>query len=142
MGDLKNGRTVHSLVRLLSLFPNVKIVYVSPEQLAMPTEIIQEIHALGVEQITSLSLEEAISATDVLYATRIQKERFASLEEYEKVAGSYCVDAALLMKVGDHISVAIYHSIVVVSQTMTWHGVLLVLCRLSCDCELRLWTAL
>lgn len=75
LGDLKNGRTVHSLVRLLSKFSNVKLVYVAPTILAMPAEIIAELEALGVEQTSSLTLDEAIASTDVLYVTRIQKER-------------------------------------------------------------------
>lgn len=75
LGDLKNGRTVHSLVRLLAKFTNVKLVYIAPSILAMPAEIIEELEALGVQQTSSLSLEEAICSTDVLYVTRIQKER-------------------------------------------------------------------
>lgn len=75
LGDLKNGRTVHSLVRLLAKYPNVKLVYVAPSLLAMPAEIIEELAALDVEQISVMTLEDAISITDVLYVTRIQKER-------------------------------------------------------------------
>jgi aspartate carbamoyltransferase len=105
LGDLKNGRTVHSLVRLLSLYPGVKIIYIAPSILAMPVEIINEIEALGVEQISSMTLEEAIHITDVLYVTRIQKERFESIDEYDKVAGSYCVDAALMKKAKKEMTV-------------------------------------
>lgn len=76
LGDLKNGRTVHSLVRLLAQFPNVKLVYVAPSVLVMPTEIIAELAALGVDQTSALTLNEAIKITDVLYVTRIQKERW------------------------------------------------------------------
>ena len=76
LGDLKNGRTVHSLVRLLAQFSNIKLVYVAPAILAMPADIIEELKVLGVEQISTLTLEEAISSTDVLYVTRIQKERY------------------------------------------------------------------
>lgn len=75
LGDLKNGRTVHSLVRLLALFPNVKLVYIAPSILAMPADIIAELAALGVDQTSALTLDESIPSTDVLYATRIQKER-------------------------------------------------------------------
>lgn len=76
LGDLKNGRTVHSLVRLLCLYPGVKIIYIAPSILAMPVEIVNELDALGIEQISSMTLEEAICITDVLYVTRIQKERY------------------------------------------------------------------
>jgi aspartate carbamoyltransferase catalytic subunit len=98
LGDLKNGRTVHSLVKLLKLFPGIRLQYVCPSILAMPQEIIDDITAAGIEQ-SVVTLEEAIGNTDVLYATRVQKERFASIEDYNAVAGSYCVDAALLTKV-------------------------------------------
>ena len=76
LGDLKNGRTVHSLVKLLAKFDNIKLVYVAPAVLAMPEEIIERLESLGVDQTSSLSLEEAIVTTDVLYVTRIQKERY------------------------------------------------------------------
>ena len=76
LGDLKNGRTVHSLVRLLAKYPNMKLVYIAPPVLSMPAEIIAELEALGVQQTSSLTLEEAIASTDVLYVTRIQKERY------------------------------------------------------------------
>eukprot|EP01040_Poterioochromonas_malhamensis_P001210 gene1210-1283_t len=99
LGDLKHGRTVHSLVVLLSLFPNIKLIYVSPAGLEMPEEIKHEVKERGIEeQITNLSLQEAIGITDVLYVTRIQKERFASEEEYDRVSSSYCVDVNLMEK--------------------------------------------
>jgi aspartate carbamoyltransferase catalytic subunit len=79
LGDLKNGRTVHSLVKLLGKFSNIKLVYVAPAVLAMPADIIEGLEALGVQQTSSLSLEEAIVCADVLYVTRIQKERYTYL---------------------------------------------------------------
>lgn len=97
VGDLKHGRTVHSLVKLLCLFAGIKIQYVSPESLAMPDEIINELKDKGLDQDV-VSLDEAILNSDVLYVTRIQKERFATLEEYEKVAGYYVIDAKLMEK--------------------------------------------
>lgn len=75
VGDLKYGRTVHSLVKLLTFFNNIKLIYISPKELSMPDEIIQYV---SLEQRTDLSIEEAIKITDVLYVTRIQKERFDS----------------------------------------------------------------
>jgi len=74
LGDLKHGRTVHSLVRLLALFAaGVKLVYVSPPTLCMPQELCEELAALHVQQSTASSLAEAIVDADVLYVTRIQK---------------------------------------------------------------------
>ena len=97
VGDLKNGRTVHSLVKLLCLFSGVKIQYVSPESLSIPDEVKNELRDKGLEQ-NVVSLDEAIVNSDVLYVTRIQKERFTTLEEYEQVAGCYVIDAKLMEK--------------------------------------------
>ena len=91
LGDLKNGRTIHSLARLLSLY-KVKLNYVAPEILRMPPEIIAELQAQGVEQAEYDSLDEALPETDVLYVTRVQKERFENPADYEKVAGAYVID--------------------------------------------------
>lgn len=98
LGDLKHGRTVHSLTKLLSYFPGIKLQYVSPDVLQMPDEIQNFVAEKGIEQVTVPSLEEAIVSTDVLYVTRVQKERFESEAAYEAVAGSYCVDSALLLR--------------------------------------------
>ena len=90
LGDLKHGRTVHSLARLLSLY-DVRLNYVSPDILRMPSEIIQEIEEKGIPQNEYTGLEEALPETDVLYVTRVQKERFADPEAYEKVKGAYVI---------------------------------------------------
>lgn len=90
LGDLKYGRTVHSLARLLSLY-HVKLNYVAPDSLRMPGELVDELNAHGVEQHQTTSLDEVLGETDVLYVTRVQKERFADLEEYEAVKGSYVI---------------------------------------------------
>lgn len=82
MGDLKHSRTIHSLVHMLTLFPNITFVYLNPITLEMPEAIVAKVHESGFEQITHLTLDEAISTTDVLYVTRIQKERFSNPEEY------------------------------------------------------------
>ena len=96
VGDLKNGRTVHSLVKLLVLFPGIRLLYISPNGLSMPKDILEYVDSFDIEQRQDVSLEEAIKTTDVLYVTRIQKERFDSLDEYEKVIGSYCINAELM----------------------------------------------
>lgn len=84
VGDLKHGRTVHSLARLLTLY-NITLQYVSPPNLGMPEEIVRYLATKGVLQKNFNSMEEALPTTDVLYMTRIQKERFATEEEYKKV---------------------------------------------------------
>jgi aspartate carbamoyltransferase catalytic subunit len=95
LGDLKYGRTVHSLARLLSLF-KVKINYVSPEILRMPREVMDEVSAKGIPQAEFDALETALPETDVLYVTRVQKERFEDPAEYEKVKGAYVIDPAIM----------------------------------------------
>jgi len=95
LGDLKYGRTVHSLARLLSLF-NVKINYVSPDILRMPREVMDEVGARGIPQAEFSSLTEVLPETDVLYVTRVQKERFEDPAEYEKVKGAYVIDPEIM----------------------------------------------
>jgi aspartate carbamoyltransferase catalytic subunit len=97
VGDLKYGRTVHSLAYALSLF-KADLTFVSPETLKMPKEVINECKEFGVEPVSTSSLEKAIKEADVLYVTRIQKERFPDAEEYNRVVGSYKVDNTLLQQ--------------------------------------------
>ncbi len=95
LGDLKYGRTVHSLARLLSLY-KVKINYVSPEILRMPKEVMNEVGEKGIPQAEFDSLEKVLPETDVLYVTRVQKERFEDPAEYEKVKGAYVIDPEIM----------------------------------------------
>ena len=95
LGDLKYGRTVHSLARLLSLY-KVKINYVSPEILRMPKEVMNEVSEKGLPQAEFNSLEEVLPETDVLYVTRVQKERFEDPAEYEKVKGAYVIEPEIM----------------------------------------------
>ena len=95
LGDLKYGRTVHSLARLLTLY-DVKINYVSPDILKMPAEVKEEVAAKGIPQAEYSSLEEVLPETDVLYVTRVQKERFENSADYEKVAGSFIVNPEIM----------------------------------------------
>lgn len=87
VGDLKYGRTVHSLAWLLGLY-DVKLNFVSPAALTMPAEVSAKLHA-PVE--VSERLEDVLPSTDVLYVTRIQQERFADPAEYAKLKGSYVI---------------------------------------------------
>jgi aspartate carbamoyltransferase catalytic subunit len=95
LGDLKYGRTVHSLARLLSLY-KVRINYVSPEILRMPKEVMDEVGAKGIPQAEYSSLTEVLPETDVLYVTRVQKERFEDPADYEKVKGAYVIDPQIM----------------------------------------------
>lgn len=94
VGDLLYGRTVHSLLPLLGLYKDVQVSLVSPPQLRMPEE-----YKKGTAELKEFaSLEEVLLEVDVLYVTRIQKERFASEAEYQKLKGSYIIDTASLKK--------------------------------------------
>ena len=104
LGDLKNGRTIHSLARLLSLY-KVKLNYVAPDILSMPEELIAELKSKGVEQVESASLEDVLPETDVLYVTRVQKERFADLVDYKKVAGAYVIDPDVMKEAKERMIV-------------------------------------
>ena len=84
VGDLKNGRTVHSLAKLLTNY-RVNIRYVCPSSLKMPDEIVNFVASKGIHQEVFTNMEDALIETDVLYMTRIQKERFTSMTDYEKV---------------------------------------------------------
>lgn len=90
LGDLKYGRTVHSLAKLLSLF-NVHVNYVSPDILRMPPELVAQLNAKGLRQDAYSQLEPVLAQTDVLYVTRVQKERFENLDDYEAVKGAYVI---------------------------------------------------
>jgi aspartate carbamoyltransferase len=96
IGDLKYGRTVHSLTKLLSRFDNIKINYVSPAELSMPSECLSAI-ADRVTQVEYTELTPAIIAeTDVLYVTRVQKERFTRQEDFDAVKDIFVVNAKTL----------------------------------------------
>lgn len=95
VGDLKYGRTVHSLSRLLSLY-DVKLNFVSPEILRLPEEIISELESKGIPIQEDTLLNQALSESDVLYVTRIQKERFEEPQDYENVKGTYVITSQSL----------------------------------------------
>ncbi|KAJ2051520.1 Carbamoyl-phosphate synthase [Coemansia sp. S16] len=101
VGDLKNGRTVHSLARVLSQYKNVTLNYVSPASLAMPESIKRDValRAPYVEQHEFTELTDAVLAkTDVLYVTRVQKERFDNEEEYERTRSAFVIDNEVMRK--------------------------------------------
>jgi aspartate carbamoyltransferase catalytic subunit len=95
LGDLKYGRTVHSLAYALALY-GAKLTFVSPASLKMPNEVTNECKELGIEPSYTSSLEKTIKDADVLYVTRIQRERFPDAEEYNRVVGSYKINQSLL----------------------------------------------
>jgi aspartate carbamoyltransferase len=98
VGDLKNGRTVHSLSRLLARYKNVKVNYVAPPSLRMPKDLITELTKQGLQQEEHDNLEEVIASSDVIYMTRTQQERFTSQKEYEAVKDAFIIDLDTMKK--------------------------------------------
>ncbi|NLU46064.1 MAG: aspartate carbamoyltransferase [Euryarchaeota archaeon] len=95
VGDLKYGRTVHSLAEALTAF-GAKLTLVAPETLQMPDDIYNHLKEKGCNPVKTSVLEDAIDQADVLYVTRIQRERFPDPGEYQKVAGTYKIDNSML----------------------------------------------
>lgn len=92
-GDLKYGRTVHSLLKVMSLFPNNKFILISPEELKLPEYVKKEVFADGNNNYEEVrSLDDVIDQLDILYMTRIQKERFFSQAQYTRLKDSYLLD--------------------------------------------------
>ncbi|MEF8843460.1 MAG: aspartate carbamoyltransferase [Haloarculaceae archaeon] len=104
MGDLKYGRTVHSLAEALTNF-DVTQHFVAPESLRLPRSVRYDLHESGAEVREHTALEEVLSELDVLYVTRIQRERFPDENEYRQVAGEYRIDAATLEAAREDLSV-------------------------------------
>ncbi|MBI4363019.1 MAG: aspartate carbamoyltransferase [Euryarchaeota archaeon] len=97
VGDLKYGRTVHSLAYALALY-GARIYPVAPEGLALPADLQEDLRHSGARLQPVKSLQEALRKADVLYVTRIQKERFPDPQEYRRVAGSYRITLDLLRR--------------------------------------------
>jgi len=108
VGDLKYGRTVHSLVTALARF-DCRQLFVSPPTLAVPRDLLQELDRAGVEYEQSQDLRKVLPSLDILYCTRIQQERFADIVEYERVKGAYRVNRALLAEAGAKEALRIMH---------------------------------
>jgi aspartate carbamoyltransferase catalytic subunit len=104
VGDLKYGRTAHSLAEALTLF-GAEVTFVAPASLQMPRETVKQVEKLGGKPKLTSKLEEVIKDIDVLYVTRIQRERFPDPSEYLKVAGSYRIDNTLLREAKQNLTV-------------------------------------
>ncbi|MEZ5572009.1 MAG: aspartate carbamoyltransferase [Halioglobus sp.] len=95
VGDLRYGRTVHSLCKLLCQFQGVQVVLVSPDALRMPPEIVESLRITGHKVLESDKLEESISHVDIVYSTRIQEERFSSQEEADLYRGRFRLNQSI-----------------------------------------------
>ena len=91
-GDLKFGRTVHSLAGTLARYKNIKMIFISPEELIVPEYITQNLDKQKIEFSETRSLEESIPQLDVLYMTRVQKERFFNEEDYIRLKDTYVLN--------------------------------------------------
>ena len=91
VGDLKHGRTVHSLAKLLTLYKNINFRFVSPSFLKMPDEVKNLILKRNLKFREFDNIKDAIPDSDILYVTRIQKERFNSEKEYEEACQNYII---------------------------------------------------
>ncbi|CAI49850.1 aspartate carbamoyltransferase catalytic subunit [Natronomonas pharaonis DSM 2160] len=104
MGDLKYGRTVHSLAHALTNF-DVSQHFISPESLQLPRSVRYDLHESGAQVREHTDIESVLETLDVLYVTRIQRERFPDENEYRQVAGEYRIDADLLESAKDDLTV-------------------------------------
>lgn len=95
IGDLKHGRTVHSLCKLLMLFKDVSVQLVSPKELSMPVDLVEDMRRLGISIKESETIESSISHVDIVYSTRIQEERFASRDEADLYRGKFRLNQAI-----------------------------------------------
>jgi aspartate carbamoyltransferase catalytic subunit len=104
MGDLKYGRTVHSLAHALTNFDATQH-FVSPESLRLPRSVRYDLHEAGAQVREHSDLDDIVETLDVLYVTRIQRERFPDENEYRQVAGEYRIDTGLLERAADELTV-------------------------------------
>ncbi|WP_028864074.1 aspartate carbamoyltransferase [Psychromonas aquimarina] len=103
VGDLKYGRTVHSLAQALSLF-NCNFYFIAPDALAMPDYILEELTDKGINYSVHASIEEVVDSLDILYMTRVQKERFDETE-YQHIKSAFLLNAQMLTNVRNNLKV-------------------------------------
>lgn len=97
-GDLKFGRTVHSLINALARYEGIKIVLIAPDELKLPGYVKKDVlDKKGIEYVETTSLEDAMPSLDILYMTRVQKERFFNEEDYLRLKDSYILDPGKLI---------------------------------------------
>ena len=104
-GDLKFGRTVHSLVEAMSRYDNIKFVLIAPEELKVPGYITDMLDRKGIEYIETEDMESVMDTLDILYMTRVQRERFFNEEDYIRLKDTYILDMKKLETAKDSLSV-------------------------------------
>ena len=116
-GDLKFGRTVHSLIDAMLRYPNIRYVLISPKELQIPDYMKARLNLAGVDWVQTTSLEEHINELDILYMTRVQKERFFNEEDYIRLKDSYILTPEKLQDAKK--SLAILHPLPRVNEIST-----------------------
>ena len=117
-GDLRFGRTVHSLIKALSRYQDIKVVLIAPDELRLPDYIKQDVcDKMGVAYRETDNLDEAIPELDVLYMTRVQKERFLDEDEFDRVKDSFVLDAARMSLAKEKM--AVLHPLPRVNEILT-----------------------
>ncbi len=117
-GDLRFGRTVHSLIKALSRYKGIKVVLIAPDELRLPDYIKQDVcDRMGIEYKETSDLDSAIPELDVLYMTRVQKERFLDEDEFDRVKDSFVLDCRRMALAKPHM--AVLHPLPRVNEILT-----------------------
>ena len=117
-GDLRFGRTVHSLIKALSRFADIHVILIAPDELRLPDYIRHDVcDRAGIRYREVRTLEEVMPELDVLYMTRVQKERFLDEDEYDRVKDSFVLDAAKMAMAREHM--AVLHPLPRVGEILT-----------------------
>jgi aspartate carbamoyltransferase catalytic subunit len=117
-GDLKFGRTVHSLIKALSRFKDIKVVLIAPDELKLPDYIKQDVcDKLGISYKEVQTMEEVMPELDVLYMTRVQQERFLDQDEFDRVKDSFVLDCAKMALAKEKM--AVLHPLPRVNEILT-----------------------
>ncbi len=104
-GDLKFGRTVHSLINALIRYDNIKFIFISPEELRIPEYITEKLKELNIDYEEVISLDDVMPKLDLLYMTRVQRERFFNEEDYIRLKDFYILNKAKMAKAKDDMLV-------------------------------------
>ena len=117
-GDLRFGRTVHSLIKALSRFQDIKVILIAPDELKLPDYIKQDVcDRLGIQYREVATMEEVMPELDVLYMTRVQQERFLDQDEFDRVKDSFVLDATRLSTAKEKM--AVLHPLPRVNEILT-----------------------
>ena len=104
-GDLKFGRTVHSLIEAMLRYEGIKFVLISPQELQVPDYVKEKMDAAGAEWTEVETLEEAMPQLDILYMTRVQRERFFNEEDYVRLKDSYILNSEKLQPAKEDLTI-------------------------------------